>query len=252
MKNSLVLYLSITLFIISALQACDKPSPIPPGPVTEDTTDTSYPFETSRIDAAFLECIDTLDIIGDREISSVESDADWISTMAQENGSLRLEIKQNETAEHRTETLHVNFDDGGSFDLVVSQNAYPTIYVTCTKSMREIWKEAMEYGEADIPLEIELGEDTADFGLGFANISTVWSSSPGHICELLAGDNNNIIHLEDYMYQIENYGEFTVPVTIQPWADGSMYLAVIFIGIDEHGNYPVKKFEFLTIVDVVG
>ena len=136
MKNSLVLYLSITLFIISALQACDKPSPTPPGPVTGDTTDTSYPFETSRIDAAFLECIDTLDIIGDREISSVESDADWISTIARGDGRLRLEIEQNETAEHRTATLHVNFDDGGSFDFVVSQNAYPTIYVTCTKSMR--------------------------------------------------------------------------------------------------------------------
>ena len=250
MKNSLVLYLSITLFIISALQACDKPSPTPPGPVTEDTTDTSYPFEISRIDAAFLERIDTLDIIGDREISSVESDADWISTMARGDGSLRLEIKQNETAEHRTETLHVNFDDGGSFDFVVSQNAYPMIYVTCTKSMGEIWKEAMEYGEADIPLEIELGEDTADFGLGFADIATVWSS-PGRICELLAGDDDNIIHLEDYMYQIENYGKFTVPVTIQPWADGSMYLAVIFIGIDEHGNYPMKKFEFLTIIDMM-
>lgn len=252
MKNSLILYLSITLFIISALQACDKPSPTPPGPVTEDTTDTSYPFETSRIDAAFLECIDTLDIIGDREISSVESDADWISTIARGDGRLRLEIEQNETAEHRTDTLHVNFDDGGSFDLVVSQNAYPMIYVTCTKSMLEIWKEANEYGEADIPLEIELGEDTADFGLGFAaNIATVWSN-PGRICESLARDDDNIIHLEDYMYQIENHGEFTVPLTIQPWADGSMYLAVIFIGIDEHGNYPVKKFEFLTIVDVVG
>ena len=146
----------------------------------------------------------------------------------------------------------MNFDDGGSFDLVVSQNAYPMIYVTCTKSMLEIWKEANEYGEADIPLEIELGEDTADFGLGFAaNIATVWSN-PGRICESLARDDDNIIHLEDYMYQIENHGEFTVPLTIQPWADGSMYLAVIFIGIDEHGNYPMKKFEFLTIVDVVG
>ena len=235
----------LIIFSLYLLSACTKP-------VQPNSTDTSYPFETSRIDAAFLECIDTLDIIGDREISSVESDADWISTMAQENGSLRLEIKQNETAEHRTDTLHVNFDDGGSFDLVVSQNAYPMIYVTYTKDPAEIATEIFEYGKADIPLEIELGEDTADFGLGFANISTVWSSSPGHICELLAGDNNNIIHLEDYMYQIENYGEFTVPVTIQPWADGSMYLAVIFIGIDEHGNYPVKKFEFLTIVDVVG
>lgn len=171
--------------------------------------------------------------------------------MARGDGRLRLEIEQNETAEHRTETLHVNFDDGGSFDLVVSQNAYPMIYVTCTKSMLEIWKEANEYGEADIPLEIELGEDTADFGLGFAaNIATVWSN-PGRICESLARDDDNIIHLEDYMYQIENHGEFTVPLTIQPWADGSMYLAVIFIGIDEHGNYPMKKFEFLTIIDMM-
>ena len=189
MKNSLVLYLSITLFIISALQACDKPSPTPPGPVTGDTTDTSYPFETSRIDAAFLECIDTLDIIGDREISSVESDADWISTIARGDGRLRLEIEQNETAEHRTATLHVNFDDGGSFDLVVSQNAYPMIYVTYTKDPAEIATEIFEYGKADIPLEIELGEEVWNEILQqnsrFSYKFFMQSIFPAHFCQIL-------------------------------------------------------------------
>ena len=217
----------LIIFSLYLLSACTKP-------VQPNSTDTSYPFETSRIDAAFLECIDTLDIIGDREISSVESDADWISTMAQENGSLRLEIKQNETAEHRTDTLHVNFDDGGSFDLVVSQNAYPMIYVTYTKDPAEIATEIFEYGKADIPLEIELGEDVTDFG---------------PLCEILAGDNDSVIHLDDYMSQIENSGEFTIPVAYDSY-DNQIYLGVIYLAIDGNGNYPME-YEFCMIVQYV-
>ena len=197
----------LIIFSLYLLSACTKP-------VQPNSTDTSYPFEISRIDAAFLERIDTLDIIGDREISSVESDADWISTMAQENGSLRLEIKQNETAEHRTDTLHVNFDDGGSFDLVVSQNAYPMIYVTCTKDPAEIATEIFEYGKADIPLEIELGEDVTDFGLAFATANTLLNDK-STLCEILAGDNDSVIHLDDpHLWQVRNAYLYTLKIEL--------------------------------------
>ena len=142
----------------------------------------------------------------------------------------------------------MNFDDGGSFDLVVSQNAYPMIYVTCTKDPAEIATEIFEYGKADIPLEIELGEDVTDFGLAFATANTLLNDK-STLCEILAGDNDSVIHLDDYMYQIENSGEFTIPVAYDSY-DNQIYLGVIYLAIDGNGNYPME-YEFCMIVQYV-
>ncbi len=222
MKN--FLYLSIGLI---ALIACNKTNTIPGPPDTEPST-IEPPFNTSKVDMSFIADTAVLDIVGDSWVTSVENSVEWISYKYTGDGKFSIYVSQNEQASHRTDSIKINFNTGKTFNLTVSQNAYP--YMEITDDYLD---------DKYVYITLDIGEDVSDIRVLATNKYILDSngglSFDGMIQYMLTCGNyiGTVYTLEDYMTAIEENGVLAMK---RP-DDMTNFLHIHGLALDDEGNY---------------